>query len=843
MGMATRAATQCDVEAPSSAALGHGPLPLLLPSSVCPPRKRPPTPNMLKRRDMLQRLARTKPPPWVCPQCLRHARCQRRFNSTFSATATARDTAPPPTLFGLSASGKTDDDALRNVFDNAAFWANFRNSSAKAKPAGIIGNKYLTHPAGFDDFVTITIQRCNRVVRKVSRAASMQDFRGMVKDLDKLSDLLCRVIDLADFVRSTHPNRKFQISAVKSYHTVFQYMNQLNTTPVLYNQLKKASDMPQVFQSWTEEEKIVARILMEDFARFGIGLDDATRERLVGLSGEIAEEGSQFVEGMAPETLTLKFDSKRMRGLDPNLASALTTWGETKISTMHQESQAVLRFVQDADVRRETYSADRTASKSTIERLETMLKLRAQLAQLSGYETFSHMTLENKMAKTPDAVHTFLKALYEDSRPAVMADLEELMELKRGDAHQDNFPNRINAWDKFYYTQKMLATMEGHYKQRAPDSLSAYFSVGTVLQGISRLFDRLYGVRLVPKETQPGEVWDDGVRRLDVISDTEGRIAVLYCDLFSRPGKTPNPAHFTLRCSREILPAELAEMQHMAHRFDSPIEAATDGMPVSYNADRNSYFQLPTIALICDFHKPHTPGRPTLLSIHEVRTLFHEMGHALHSILGRTSLQNVSGTRCATDIAELPSVLMEHFAFCPNVLGLYARHWETDAPLPIPLLEKRLKIDNRNGYTELESQILLSMLDQAYHSHLPLSEHFDSTNTYHDIYNRYASIPEPAGTAWQGFFGHLYGYGATYYSYLFDRAIAAKIWKHVFHEGKEEASLNRENGERYKEEILKWGGGRDGWECLAGVLQDGKLVGGGEAAMREVGRWGIDAAK
>jgi intermediate peptidase len=796
----------------------------------------PAQPNMLKR------LARTKQSPWVCHQCLQHSRRQRRFNSTVAAAAAKpRDPAPNP-LYGLSASGKTDDDALRKVFDNASFWDSFKRASQKGTPTGIIGNKYLTHPQGFVDFVTVTIQRCNAVVQKVAAAQSVDDFKHMVKDLDKLSDLLCRVIDLADFVRGTHPDRKFQIMAMKAYQTVFQYMNQLNTTPVLHDQLKKASEISEVYDTWTEEERIVARILMEDFSRFGIGLDDKTRERLVDLSGEIADVGNEFVEGMAPEKLSLKFKSSRLRGLDPNLAKALTKWGETKISTMHHESQAVLRFVEDADVRQETYQAVRTANKPSIAHLEKLLKLRVELAQTSGYETFAHMTLENKMARTPEAVNTFLKALYEDSRPAVLADLEELMELKRGDAHQDNFPNRINAWDKFYYTQKMLATMEGHYRQRTPDSLSAYFSVGTVLQGISRLFDRLYGVRFVPKETQPGEVWEDGVRRLDVISDTEGHIAVLYCDLYSRPGKTPNPAHFTLRCSREILPSEMEEMSHMQHRFSSPIEAATDGMPVSYNAERNSYFQLPTIALICDFSKA-SHSRPTLLNIHDVRTLFHEMGHALHSILGRTALQNVSGTRCATDIAELPSVLMEHFAFCPHVLGLYARHWETDAPLPMAALESRLAIDNRNQYSELESQILLCMLDQAYHSPIAADPNFNSTKVYHDVYNKYASVPEPAGTAWQGFFGHLFGYGATYYSYLFDRALAAKIWKDVFQHNGQQGSLDRENGELYKNEVLKWGGGRDGWQCLAGVLKDEKLAKGGEEAMAEVGKWGIREAR
>ena len=181
---------------------------------------------------MLTRLARTHPSPWICPRCLPPAQRQRRFNSRVAvaaaaapATATARDSA----LYGLSGSSRADDAALRSVFDSASFWAGFKRASSQQPAAGIIGNKYLTRPEGFVDFVTVTIQRCNAVVQRVSTAESTADLAGMVKELDKLSDLLCRVIDLADFVRSTHPDRQFQIMAVKAYHTVFQYMNQLNT--------------------------------------------------------------------------------------------------------------------------------------------------------------------------------------------------------------------------------------------------------------------------------------------------------------------------------------------------------------------------------------------------------------------------------------------------------------------------------------------------------------------------------------------------------------------------------------------------------------------------------------
>ncbi|KAF2121736.1 mitochondrial intermediate peptidase [Lophiotrema nucula] len=791
---------------------------------------------------MLKRFASKGSTPWICARCLLQApahapQSRRRFLNT--AAEAAREPVPPPpsTLYGLSTSdAKKDDDALRKIFDSSSFWRDFSTRSKRKPPTGIVGNRYLTHPEGFLDFVQVTLQRCDLVVRRVSAANTTGEFKTMVKDLDRLSDLLCRVIDLADFVRGTHPDRKTQNAATKAYSIMFQYMNQLNTTTVLNDQLKKASAIPEVWDSWSEQEQVVANILMEDFSRSAIELPEGARQKFVDLSNDIAHNGAEFVDRMAPETRSLTFDSTRMRGLEPNMVRALTKWGETKVHTMHHEAQMALRYVDDADVRRDIYMAVRTADKRSIDRLECMLRNRAELAKLSGYETFAHMTLENKMAKTPEAVNQFLSALIEDNRTQVNEELQDLMELKNSDAKMDNFPNRINAWDKFYYTHKLISNMDT--KLRSPDFLSAYFSVGTVMQGLSRLFDRLYGIRLVPRETQPGEVWDDDVRRLDVVSDTDGHIAVLYCDLFSREGKTPNPAHFTLRCSREILDSEIEEAQHTQHSFSSNVEAATDGMAVSFNKDTKSYFQLPTIALICDFPTPHHP-RPTLLNFNDVRTLFHEMGHALHSFLGRTKLQNVSGTRCATDFAELPSVLMEHFASCPSVLSLYARHWDTDAPLPMASLEQRLAIDTQTQPAETEAQILLAILDQQYHSSLPLSPSFNSTQTYHDVFNTHASIPEPAGTAWQGFFGHLFGYGATYYSYLFDRAIAGKIFHDVFQRTSKQGSIDRENGELYKNEVLRWGGGRDGWKCIAGVLGDPRLAEGGEKAMKEVGKWGV----
>jgi intermediate peptidase len=673
-------------------------------------------------------------------------------------------------------------------------------------------------------------------VAKVLSASSVEEYKHVARDLDRLSDLLCRVIDLSDFVRATHPDTRIQAAATKAYSMMFEYMNVLNTTTGLDKQLDVAMKTPEVVSSWSEEEVVVADILKRDFAKSAIDLPRAQRERFVTLSQEISEVGPDFVDYMAPEKEALTFQSSKLKGMDPMLARQFTRWGQVSLPTIGGTAAAALRSVQDEKARKEILVASRTSSSATLERLETLLRKRAELANLSRYESYAHFALGDKMAKSPESVSQFLQALSKDNSPVTKLEMAELLKAKMAD------PNAMSPilqpWDKDYYMTEILSSIRS--RSRNPDFLSAYFSLGTVMQGLSRLFTRLYGIRFVPHETVPGETWNPDVRRLDVVSETDGHVAVLYCDLFSRSGKSPNPAHFTLRCSREITAEELSEAASSPpNLFTTPEESANDGM--AFSSSSGTLKQLPTIALICDFStNNNNANQPSLLSFPEVSTLFHEMGHAIHSILGRTSLQNVSGTRCATDFAELPSVLMEHFAADPSVLALFARHYETDQPLPYEMVAEKLALDKRFEGADTENQIILSMVDQAYHSSLPLSPDFNSTHIYHDLQRNHGVLPvDPPGTSWQGFFGHLFGYGSTYYSYLFDRVLAKRVWQVVFSNGHGGGSVERENGERMKERVLKWGGGRDPWMCLAEVLGDGRVENGGEKAMGVVGSWGV----
>ena len=796
---------------------------------------------------------------WTCSRCLRLRSIQSRrtlivpSNVDGAAVASTATSKIHPPISRASTDATYDDSKLRRIFDSSDFWKQFsskKKSVFSGKNAGLFQNRYLTGPEGFQEFANITLQKCQKIVARVLSYDTIEGYRRVVQDLDRLSDLLCRVIDLSDFVRSVHPDGRIQAAASQAYATMFQYMNVLNTTTGLNDRLKLAASMSEVRLSWSEEERAVAAILIKDFSKSAIDLGDDDRRAFVDMSDKITAVGNDFVDNISAKRQYLSLQSSQMRGMDPVLVKQLTKWGSVSLPTEGMAATLALRTVGDPEVRREIYMANRTSSKDNIHRLEKMLKWRAELAKLSGYDSFAHMTLSDKMAKSPEAVNSFLNALAKDNTPRVNGELRELIELKKNYTRLVTGPEEISAWDRDYYTSQLMSSLRS--KARAPDVLSAYFSLGTVFQGLSRLFHRLYGIRLVPRETLPGETWNDDVRRLDVIDDVEGLIAVIYCDLFERPGKSPNPAHFTLRCSRRISDEETQEAFSLSSQagslFSTAQEAANDGLATNFNPrDGNALYQLPTIALICDFSLPppgSSPQRPTLLSFREVTTLFHEMGHAVHSICGRTALQNVSGTRCATDFAELPSVLMENFASAPEVLALYARHWETDAPLDPERVRERVEIDRRMQGAEIESQILLGMLDQRYHSSLPLgwseTKTGESSEVYHDVWATYSSVPEPSGTSWQGFFGHLFGYGATYYSYLFDRAIAGKIWSDVF-QRQAGGAVDADAGHLFREHVLRWGGGRDGWRCVAGALQDGDglLAEGGKEAMKMVGKWGV----
>ncbi|KAK9379046.1 uncharacterized protein V2V93DRAFT_374847 [Kockiozyma suomiensis] len=803
-----------------------------------------------------------------------HSSPSVRYLSTSShspkpSTSSSTASVIPPHPVAVNASNAAEDDRLlRAIFDSPTVWGSFFSSLGDTSSVGLLNNSRLTSAHSLTEFAEATLRSAQRVAAAITAidtsSLTGDDCRRVVRLFDRLSEMLCRVIDLAEFVRTVHPDEAYLAGAESAHNLMMGYMIELNSSDELFGVLRKVLETAGIENELSREEMIVGKLLLDDFEKSGAALDLSIREEVVAAQHNIAALSREFMTNLHPAAESISVDINELTGLDPTLVNglrvasalenqprnfgfasrlrngkpspqALAKVRTVKLPTVGAVSRMAAVSVHSSKIREQLYINHRKSSARQIDILEALLMQRMRLANLMGSSSFAEYQLTDKMARTPEAVRKFLDNLAAKTRPAAEAEIAILRKFKVNDKRNQEDP-LLRIWDRDYYLSQYIEQTR-QPRVRSSDHLNAYFSVGTVMQGLSRLFTKLYGIRFVPRETNAAtsETWHPDVRKLDIMADTgsplhngggEQRVGIMYCDLFAREGKPRAPAHYTVRCSRQIYEEE---------NYDGFDDGIYD-IPTMTDRD-GSVFQLPTVGLVCDFSS-RADGRASLLSFAEVETLFHEMGHAMHSMLGRTALHNISGTRCATDFVELPSVLMEYFATNADVLGLFARHHETDEPLPMPLLEAHLR--ERAGFkcNDTYTQIEMSLLDQALHSVSPSSlgsaGQLDSTAICRALEKRYSLFPVVDGTSWQGQFGHLVGYGAVYYSYLLDRAMASQVWLEVFSGGANGGAVSRDAGEKFKNEVLAWGAGRDAWQCIAGVLGREELRSGGERAMELV---------
>lgn len=292
----------------------------------------------------------------------------------------------------------------------------------------------------------------------------------------------------------------------------------------------------------------------------------------------------------------------------------------------------ITRYAREGEARRLVYMGTMRPDQERIAVLEEMLKERAELANVLGKETYADVVLTDKMAKTPSNVIKFLSSLASHHRASAQADVKTLQRLKSTSLTGNSFSTQaadghlppLYAWDREFYADRHQTTLSPTHSL---PSIMPYFSTGTALLGLSRLFSRLYGLSFKPSPLSPGEAWHPSVRKIDVVDEVEGKVGVIYCDLFSREGKPPSAAHYTVRCSRRVDDDDMAGdglASDWAAGLGPGVE--TDGVAIR---GREGKYQLPIVVLTTDFGTVE-PGKPALLSWSDLETLFHEMGHAIH---------------------------------------------------------------------------------------------------------------------------------------------------------------------------------------------------------------------
>lgn len=750
-----------------------------------------------------------------------------------------------------------DECSLKSIFDDNILWKklnqqNYQYNSEQSSSAGyknrilstlsdfskdksninnvgLFNNPYLTDPKGLKEFSKASLIKARELTDLMKTDFSDQGLRNYIINLDKLSDTLCRVIDLCEFIRSAHPDEKFVIAAQQCHEEMFEFMNILNTDVTLYETLRRVLTEESITKLLSKEEIKVGRILLEDFEKSGICMTSDVRDKFISLSQDISLVGQDFINntGIAKENyINIACKDLEESGIPLFIVSKLQkdiTSRYYKIPTYGGIPFTILRASTNKNIREKIWTALHSCPDDQITRLTHLIKLRSILANLMGKSGFSEYQLDGKMAKTPQGVKKFIGSLVESTRPLAAKELQFISDMKSNSVNihppteTDKILAMVHPWDRDYYSwlwKQELAKNEGISEE---EPISTYFTLGSVLEGLSEIFHSTYGLRLKPEVPQIGETWSAEVRRINVVSESDGIVGVIYCDLFERVGKTQNPAHFTVCCSRQTYPKENDE---------SIMQIGIDSNGVRY--------QLPIISLVCNFSKTSMSSDRNicLLQLSEIETLFHEMGHAMHSMLGRTRLQNISGTRCPTDFVELPSILMEHFARDPRVLRRIGNHYITKKRIPEELLVKHLEDNKFLQNCETFAQAKMAMLDQELHGANIIQNinKVDVVKIYQDL-ERQMKVLVDDKSNWCGRFGHLYGYGATYYSYLLDRAIASKVWEKLFSRD----PYSSTGGTQFKEKVLKWGGLRDPWECVADVLDQPSLAKGDTEAMKYFG--------
>lgn len=521
----------------------------------------------------------------------------------------------------------------------------------------------------------------------------------------------------------------------------------------------------------TNEQSTVLDDAYKGFVRGGALLNEAGKKKLRAINEQLSVLGPDFSKNVkkSSEKFTLVIeDEKDLAGLPKTSVDAAVMEAEERdmkgkwVFTLDYPSFGpFLTYADNRALREKMWRAfGSRAYGDEFDNCENVLKivrLKDERAKILGYKNHADFVLEQRMAKTPDAVMGFLKKLLATYKPAAIEDLKNLKTF----AQEYGFEGDIMPWDVGYYSEKMKEKL---FKFSSED-LRPYFPLEPVLKGTFEHFSKLFGMTFTPAKYP---VWHEDVMSYDVTDTKTGDfMGLFYADFFPRKGKKPGAWMTSYR------------EQGMF----------TDGM------------KRPFVAIVCNFTKP-TKDAPSLLTHDEVLTLFHEMGHAMHMMLSNVTYSSHAGTSVLWDFVELPSQVQENWAYTKETLDLFARHYQTGEKIPQELIQK--VNDAKNffvGWAGLR-QSNLGLLDMAWHSTDPAT--ITDVTSFEDMVTKdttlFPRMAGPTSTSFTHIFGG--GYSAGYYSYKWAEVLDADTFELFLERGLYDA----QTASAYRKEILEKGG-------------------------------------
>ena len=425
-----------------------------------------------------------------------------------------------------------------------------------------------------------------------------------------------------------------------------------------------------------------------------------------------------------------------------------------------------MKFSENRALREKVYMANNTKAVGgefdNTEIVKEIVDLRIKIANLLGYETYADYALENRMAKDVETVNTFLDRLLTPSLPFAKKEVAEVEAYAKKNGFEGE---RLMPWDFSFWSERLK---EAEYSL-SEEELKPYFRLENCIDAVFSLANRLYGITFEQRNDIP--VYHKDVKVYEV-KDVDGRhLALFYADFFPRASKRSG--------------AWMTEFR---------------GQSI-----RNGVEERPLISIVTNFTKP-TSDTPSLITHYEFNTFLHEFGHALHGILAEGRYPSQTGTSVARDFVELPSQIMENWAFEPEYLDSFAKHYQTGEVIPDYLVTKIVRSQNYlSGYYQVR-QLQFGLLDMAWHTLKSVPE--ESTVDFESaVTDKTAVMPKVPGTAISPSFGHIFsgGYSAGYYSYKWAEVLEADAFS-LF---KQEGIFNTEVSGSFRQNILSKGDTED----------------------------------
>jgi len=596
-------------------------------------------------------------------------------------------------------------------------------------------------------------------------------FDNTIVALERAGDQLSRITPILFHLNGAETTPELQKVVREASPLLTEYGNDIQLNEKLFARVKSVWDGRDKLKL-DAEGKMLLEKTYKGFARNGANLSAADKEKLRGLNKELSQLSIQFNEHNLAETNEYALeitDEKDLAGLPDYVRQAAKAEAKKKgkegwIFTLQAPSYGpFMQYADNRDLRKTLWLAynkrgfngDKNDNQEIIAKL---VQLRHEKATLLGYKTWADYVLEDRMAENPAKVKEFEISVLSYAKPAAERELKELTDYARSQGFNENV---LQRWDASYYAEKLK-------KEKFAindDLLKPYFKLENVLDGLFTLTNRLYGLTF--KERKDIPTWNPEVKTYEILDENGKLLAVWYGDYFPRAGKRAGAWNTTTRS------------QHFANGQDVR----------------------PHVLNICNFTRP-TETMPSLLTFREVETLFHEFGHALHSMLSHAKYETVSGTSVAWDFVELPSQFMENFCQEPEVLKMFAKHYQTGAVIPQEYIEKIRASSNFLAGIATARQLNLGLTDLAWHGQAPTGKSVAEVET--EVAAQTEVYPLVPGTAVSPAFAHIFagGYSAGYYSYMWSEVLDAD----AFDAFKEKGIFNPAVAKSFRENILSKGG-------------------------------------